>query len=304
MYDGIPYNLFLDTDLCRVSVDNIRLKFTYKYNNFDFDKRRTVASVDAISALLDRQWFTGLDIVWNRRDFFSIGAYCRTCVISGNDFSFAVMVGRYCYDNSVKLVAPEALMDFNPNKVPMDVITRVVELLRGSALSCNVQRYDVAFDFALPRDEIRLVENKAKRYELYRDGTAITEYQGARSTHGALKLYDKTKECGLTEPVTRCELTVDGGRGQSLSSVFPELYRYGASQLDLCFSELPFEVQACILHPEMVELLRSSCNRHTFRKYMDIMRSWGKITLAPDNWPEIDRFVRRALYSYTKGVTA
>ena len=71
---------------------------------------------------------------------------------------------------------------------------RFVSLLKGSALSVAVQRFDVAFDYALPRAEVRLIEDKAKSYRYFREQGAVTEYQGKRSTHGALKLYDKTKE--------------------------------------------------------------------------------------------------------------
>ena len=38
MYDGIPYGRYLDTSSCRVSVDSIRLKFTYKYQNYSYEK--------------------------------------------------------------------------------------------------------------------------------------------------------------------------------------------------------------------------------------------------------------------------
>ena len=142
MFCGIPYGLYLDTDTCRVSIDNIRLKFEYKYNNYDFDHRQAVTSVDLISQQLDNQFFAGLDILWFKLDLFRIGNYCRTCTISTLDWSFAVMIGRYCFDNACKMIAPEAVMDFNPNKVPFDVVQRFVSLLKGSALSVAVQRFD------------------------------------------------------------------------------------------------------------------------------------------------------------------
>lgn len=302
MFCGIPYGLYLDTDTCRVSIDNIRLKFEYKYNNYDFDHRHTVTSVDLISQQLDNQFFTGLEVVWNRIDFFRIGNYCRTCTIKTLDWSVSVMLGRYCFDNACKQVAPEAVMDFNPNKVPLDIIQRIVSLLRGSALSVAVQRFDVAFDYALPREEVRLIEDKKKSYRYFREKGAITEYQGNRSTHGALKLYDKTKESKLPVPVTRCEITVERSAYKSVVDVYPDLFYYGAEQLDVTFGGLPFEVKAPILHPDLIEVLRSSCNRHTFQKHISKVKEYGKISLVPTNWLEIDRFIHSALTIYTKGV--
>lgn len=58
MYDGIPYGRYLDTSSCRVSVDNIRLKFTYKYQNFDYEKKETILSIDQLSKLIDNMFFT------------------------------------------------------------------------------------------------------------------------------------------------------------------------------------------------------------------------------------------------------
>ena len=194
-------------------------------------------------------------------------------------------------------------MDFNPNKVPLDVIQRIVSLLQGSALSVAVQRFDVAFDYALPREEVRLIEDKTKGYRFFREQGAITEYQGKRSKHSALKLYDKTKESGLSVPVTRCEITVEYSAYKSVADVFPDLFFYGAEQLDMTFSALPFEVKACILCPDLIEVLRKSCNRHTFQKHIGKVKEYGKKSLVPTNWLEIDRFIHSALTTYTKGVT-
>lgn len=304
MFEGVPYNLYLDTDLCRVSIDNIRLRFEYKYQTYSFDKHSTVATIDEISRLLDNQWFSDLEVIWTYHDFFKIGTYCRTCTISGMDFSFAVMIGRYCYDNSCKLIAPEAVMDYNPNKVPMDVLQRIVSLLRSNALSIDVKRYDVAFDFPLSRDEVGLVKDKTRDYRLFDTAGAVTEYQGKRSSHGALKLYDKTRESDLPCPVTRCEITVEYEKQKSLADVFPKLYHYSSTQLDLDFSRLPFPVQACIVHPDMIDLLRKSCDPKTFRKHMALVNGWSQTSLIPTDWSKIDNFARNALISYTRGWSA
>lgn len=302
MYEGIPYGRYLDTSVCRVSIDNIRLKFTYKYQNYSYEQHCSVPSIDKISCLIDGMFFNNCDTTWSYRDFFKIGSYCRTCSISGNGWSCAVLFGRYCFDNSCKLIAPEAVFDFNPNKVPDDVSFQIIHILRDSALSSSLSRFDVAFDFPIPRDEIHLVRDDLRRsYRLFLEGGAKTEYLGARSSHGSLKLYDKSKESELSCDVTRCEITVARDFVNSLSSVFPKLYLFDSMQLDLSFSYLPFPVQACILHPDMFDILRASCDPKTFRKYRGMIDTYGSCLLVPPCWPEIDRFVRSAVISYVKG---
>lgn len=49
MYTGIPYGEYLDTPHCRVSIDNVRMKFSYKYKNYDFEKHQAIASIDLYS---------------------------------------------------------------------------------------------------------------------------------------------------------------------------------------------------------------------------------------------------------------
>lgn len=133
LYTGISYGEYLDTPQCRVSIDNVRMKFSYKYKNYDFEKHEAVTTIDLCSQRLDRLFFHGFEIVWHRCDFFKIGNYVRTCTISGIDpftgnWSCAVMIGRYTFDNSCKLVAPEIVFDFNPNKVPQDQYTEIFNI--------------------------------------------------------------------------------------------------------------------------------------------------------------------------------
>ena len=132
MYTGISYGEYLDTPQCRVSLDNVRMKFTYKYKRYDFEKHEAVNSIDLYSIMLDRLFFEGCDIKWHQCDFFKIGNYVRTCAISGIDpfsgaWSCAVMIGRYTFDSTCKQIAPEIVFDFNPNKVPDDVSAEIIK---------------------------------------------------------------------------------------------------------------------------------------------------------------------------------
>lgn len=209
MYTGIPYCEFLDTSIGRCSIDNVRIKFTYKFATYDWDRREAVPSIDHISNYLDvmdiLDLSAGIDVSWSYKDFFKIGAYARTACIAGSDWSCAVMIGRYCFDSACKRVAPEAVLDYNPNKVPAAVAARIVSLLRGPAASFKIVRFDVAFDIPRPRSDLVLVKDPRRSYRLFEEDGARTEYQGARGSHGALKVYDKTAEMGLSVPVSRVE---------------------------------------------------------------------------------------------------
>ncbi len=298
MYDGIPYGRYLDTSSCRVSVDNIRLKFTYKYQNFDYEKKETILSIDQLSKLIDNMFFHNCDTQWSFKDFFKIGSYCRTCTLSGLGWSCAVLFGRYCYDASCKQIAPEVVFDFNPNKVPAEVLKQVISHLRGPALTVQLLRFDIAFDFPCKRDAITLVQDRRRSYRLFREEGAITEYQGARGSHGSLKLYDKTKESCLSCDVTRCEITVGGGYAGTLADIFPKMYCFDSLQFSLDFSSLPFAIKACVLYPDLIDLLASSGDKKTRRKYLSMLDSVTSSSLVPDNWLAVDHFISSVLFDY------
>lgn len=309
MYSGISYGEYLDTPQCRVSIDNVRMKFSYRYKNYDFEKREAVLSIDLCSESLDRLHFDDCDTLWHRCDFFKIGNYLRTCTISGIDphsgaWSCAVMFGRYTFDNSCKLVAPEIVFDFNPNKVPKNRYAQIINLLKDGARQVAITRYDVAFDFPIPRNHVTLIPNDRQSYKLFRESQkGVTEYQGERSSHNAMKLYDKTKESELSVPVTRCEITVGGDYNKSMEQLFPVLVVLGDLQIDTGFSDLPFQVVACLLHPDMIPLLKSKVDYKTWKKYSNMIASHGQRKLTPDSWNDVDKYIQTRL-SRLKGVSA
>ena len=309
MYTGISYGEYLDTPQCRVSLDNVRMKFTYKYKKYDFEKHDITNSIDLYSVMLDRLFFEGFDIKWHHCDFFKIGNYVRTCTISGIDpssgaWSCAVMIGRYTFDSTCKQIAPEIVFDFNPNKVPYGVFTEIIRRLRDGSLHVSITRYDVAFDFPVPRDHVTLIPNDRQCYKLFRDSLkGVTEYQGERSNHNAMKLYDKTKESSLAVPVTRCEITVDGDYDKTLQHLFPVLVVLGDLQMDMGFADLPYQVVSCLLHPDLIPVLKSKVDHKTWKKYSNMISTHGQRNLTPGSWIDVDRYVSSRL-SRLKGVIA
>lgn len=309
MYDGISYGQYFDTPQCRISLDNVRLKFSYKYRHYDFEKRKPNSSIDLVSERLDQLFFDDCDIKWSFCDFFKIGNYARTCNIIGIDplageWSCAVMIGRYCTDCSCKQVAPEAVFDFNPNKVPAEKVQAVVGRLSVAAVKIDIQRYDVAFDIPISRDYVTLIPNDRQSYKLFKDSVkGVTEYQGERSHHNAMKLYDKSKESDLSVPVTRCEITVGGDYAGSMQQLFPALVSLGDLQLRMDHADLPFPVLACLLHPDLIPAMKKSVDHKSWKKYKEMIAANGQRDIIPSDWNEIDRRIHAWLFRY-KGVCA
>ncbi len=177
MYSGISYGLYCDFPSCRVSIDSVRLKFTYALNSFVWSRGFSILSIDKMSFIIDNLQIAGadFDVQWSYKDFFKIGAYCRTARVSGclpgtcEAWSFAIMFGRYAYNASSHFLEPEIVMDFNPNKVPLSVISKFLLLLRDGVKSVRVVRFDIAFDFPVARNDVYFVRSSDGRraYRLF-----------------------------------------------------------------------------------------------------------------------------------------
>lgn len=308
MYSGISYGEYLDTPQCRVSVDNVRMKFSYKYKTYDFEKRQIETSVDLLCHRLNWLYFDNCEVNWKTCDYYKIGNYAKICSIAGIDpfsgaWSCAVMIGRYVPIKGNKRVAPEIVFDFNPNKVPESRYVQIINCLRDGALHVSISRYDVAFDFPVSREQVILIRNDRQGYRLFSEvQKGVTEYQGERSHHNAMKLYDKTKESGLTVPVTRCEITVEGDYEKSIEQLFPNLIVLGNLQLNMDFETLPFAVKACLLHPDLMPMLKQSVDPKTYRRYRNMIADNSQQKLTPDNWDSVDQYISSSLTRLIGGV--
>lgn len=307
VYPGIPYSLFYDSSVCRVSIDSLRIRFSL---SSDVGAGQEICDKWAckIGEFISRRW---LDFNYSQYDpfvpqfdfssynaLFKVGAFAYSYRIFNDveGWSFALLLGRYDF-REYKLCVPELVMDINPNKVPVQVLSLFFRFIGLPDSSVHLVRYDVAFDYALPRSDVRLFRSPRRSYRLFESRGAVTEYQGVRQSHGSLKLYDKSAEMGLEVPVTRLELTVDGDFPKSLSAIFPDIGVVGNEQLDFNFRSLPFPVQAVILHPDLVSLL-DSFERHTKAKYLSLIRSYQPFSLVPSDFIPIDSWVHEALYKY------
>ena len=268
-----PYNRPLALPSGIASIDNIRLKFVYSQTAYDFDSKKRYDTLEYLMQRLTSESLflsAHLDISTSQSSF-RIGHYLHTVTYKVDlETSFTVLIGRYCYDSSVKRLAPEAILDLNPNKVPAEKWKRVYAILCcGLFQPVSVQRFDLALDFRVPRDSLALQRRDGSKWSsvISSDGKAVTEYTGERSSHGAVKLYNKAEELGYPGDLTRLEFTLDPNRFKGLLAAFPTIRYTRPVQLDFDFSSLSFPVQAVLLHPDLLPVYQNSVERHAFAKF-------------------------------------
>lgn len=299
----IPRNDALELDGVVASIDNVRIKYTYSKSGYDYEQRDRFDTLTRLLTALTSEslWLEGLfDIQCSREAGFKIGNYMRTIsyeLPDGN--SFAVLVGRYSYNASVKLVEPEIIMDFNPNKIPPEIWQRITWLLAPTACKISVQRFDLAIDLPVCRDQLQLQQRPGSGFQQFisKDG-AVTEYTGERSHHAAVKLYDKAADLGLDDLVcTRCEITIDPAKFKGVAQLFPAILSHAPVELSMDFDALPYEVKSVILCPQLAPVLKASVGRNTWAKYRKMIESYGQtyFTLTDDQNARIDRYVRDQL---------
>lgn len=118
-------------------------------------------------------------------------------------------------------------LDFNPAKVGQYVeFDALYYVLIVNCRWLDFKRFDVAVDYEVPRERVKLIKDKRKYtcYEL--SEVNKTEYLGNRSTHGQVKLYNKQLESKLTYALTRLEITVDYAESswQEFKRLWPRVF--------------------------------------------------------------------------------
>ncbi len=108
-------------------------------------------------------------------------------------------------------------IQFNPNKLlPNDGLVSLVRWVCDVSKKSSppsIASVDVAVDLACARSYAFMVKDERK-YQLVMNSTEDkTEYLGCRGKMGFCKLYNKSLEAQLSEPLTRFEITLDFGDG-------------------------------------------------------------------------------------------
>lgn len=292
------------------SVDSLRLKFVYSKTSYDYNSGVRFDTVCDILQRLDSVAFWAenhFETEVNRSNF-KIGKYEITMTFTlENGSSFTVLAGRYCFDNAVRLVASEIVLDVNPNKVPADQWQKVARILYAKAHSVTLQRFDLALDFPVARDRLHMLPRGSSKYQKFEQYGVVTEYLGERSNHAAVKLYDKAAEIRVSRSevpefdCTRLEITIEPKKYKGLSSLLPEIYSDLPLQLSCDFDALDFTAKALILHPDLAPVLRQSVSPNTwtkYRKYLQAARS-DALTLDDAAVHAVDDYVRQILTQYT-----
>lgn len=303
------------------SIDSVRMKFTFSTCTYDFDRNERCDTLEmALNAITDLN-------LWNERLFdietlpernFKVGLYRNTIHYTHPDgWSFAVLAGRFCTANTAngsgfnpaRQIASEAIMDFNPNKVPARAWERIAAILRGYAVSVTIQRYDLAIDFPLERSYLAMQERPGSKYQLIKENGAVTEYLGKRDHHAAIKLYDKAAELEIDTDCTRLEFTIDPSRSTGISGLFPTITSTAPLALSTDFGNLPFQVQAVLIHPDLFSVLKASTSRNTWAKYEKLIREYSQdngdtiLALTDAQCEEIDQYTREYLAKLKQACT-
>ena len=141
----------------------------------------------------------------------------------------SVTVGYAHINGSGKTDAGSGFLEYNPNKVG-ERGAALMRYLQGRGAVLEPLRYDLAIDYPIARDMVRMVKDSRKYGCEISD--SMTEYLGQRNKPGRVKVYDKTAEAGLPMPCTRVELTADAAwSAEQIAAQLPSVYSYDSPDL-------------------------------------------------------------------------
>ena len=159
------------------SVDMIRLTFELRVNCVD-EFMHHFNDFDRSDIFSYRPNFTDLKY----RYLFRIDCKYSSCIIG---FSFNG------FKSSDKYIG---FIEFNPNKIFNEIINDI-HFIKCISVDFNIKRCDVAFDFNVSRDCIKLFRDSNSCYRLeYKSSNNFTEYLGSRNTNNFIKIYNKSIE--------------------------------------------------------------------------------------------------------------
>lgn len=318
---NVPFANPLVLDSLVASIDSLRIKFEYSKTDYDHENFQTFDTINDILCRLNSVEFwteNHIDTEVNTSSF-KIGKYQYTMTFRiGAGVSFTILAGRYCCDNAVKLVAPEIVLDVNPNKVPDAIWHKVARILFVKAHKVSLQRFDLALDFPIARNLLHLMPKSSSTYtkiissdyqEIIQLGVK-TEYLGKRSKHGAVKLYDKSFEIKKDHEnipsfdCSRLEITICPQKYKSFSPLLPDIFSDAPLQLSAEFEELDFTAKAIILHPDLIPVLQRTVHRNTFmryKKYIDVMSN-NALSLDESSICTVEKYLKDNIAKYNSKI--
>lgn len=231
---------------CLKSKDNLIYSLDMVRLNIDFG-----TNADKLAKMLSH--VSSYDLRYEFKYYQSFNAYSyrhlwSICAPIDDDVSFALGLDKGGSADS----RSKGFIEFNPNKVETsELLSDMLHKILDYAVTKDLVRYDLAIDIPIDRSLARLEKYRRKGYQFIDSGNGVTEYSGQRNHNGYIKLYDKTKESGLDDIITRLEITLD--KGADIEKYFPTV-RIQSEQLSLDVSDL------CDSDKVLVSLLRDSDN--------------------------------------------
>lgn len=295
---GLPYGAYCDCENCRVSIDMLRFVFVFDDDIYDHSKQKAYPFLTYIPFLLESISYrnTVFETYWFHHDSFKIGTYSSVCRCSGVGWSCALMFGRYAFNGSKRTI-PEAVLEFNPNKCPADFIDSIFSLFLPCCNELKITRFDVAIDIPLERSSLYMLPSPYGNNRTFDD----TQYYGKRHSHNSVKFYNKSVESHLLCPITRLEITYESSKFQGVQASFPTIYSFSGLNMDFSFYSLPFEVQSCILFPDLLPVLKRSSSPNSYRKYKRLIDDFPQYRFFPSNMENVNNFVCAVLGAYLGG---
>lgn len=140
------------------------------------------------------------------------------------DDGIYILLGHYKdFDRFSKefTIFPMIRLEINPNKhADKPIFNDFMNIVREYCYDCSLSRYDYAIDVPFTPDKVKVFgTNKEKG--LYKG----TRYFGQRNKNGFCRIYDKSKEQNLDNPLTRIEHVfslVKGTKNISFEKIYIE----------------------------------------------------------------------------------
>ena len=148
------------------------------------------------------------------------------------------------------VILPKLRIEVNPNKHHDEkVFSDILNWIRQNCTDGVLKKYDYAIDVPFEIQNI-IILNSRKEKGLYKG----TIYRGQRSKHGFLKIYDKAKESGSEDTLTRIEYTFEHKKELSFEHIniintkiktdsLPQLDNLNACIVSLCLALQSFDAE-------------------------------------------------------------
>lgn len=200
------------------------------------------------------------DLRFQYREMFAVSAYRHNFTVeceNGHTFWIGLAPNSEKITNKFKTVTVE----FNPCKVGEELtfISNYKKLLNVSKFVPEIKRFDLAIDIPVDRDRCYLIKDK-RTYQEYRNSSLdLTQYLGHRSSGGFVKLYNKSKELGISDyGLTRFELTIDYDNSsfKDVQAIMPTVYIFDDFQMDISLTDTDkVLLLSCLNNMEFLDML-------------------------------------------------